>query len=255
MEKDKSIRTVIIDDEQTARFVLRNKLEEYFSDTVHIAGEADDIASGLALIHETNPQLLFLDIRLRNGTGFELLNQLENINFEVVFVTAYDNFAIQAFEFSATGYLLKPVKIDDLRKTIGRVGVHIQKQDNHDTRIRVLIDNYNSAQGQIKRMVISSMAGFEVVNMDEIIRLEAERNYTHFILTDGRKMTVSKTIGNYEPLLAEHGFYRVHQSHIINLRHVRSYLKAEGGKVKMSDGEIIYISRQRKNGFTELFIG
>ncbi len=248
------MRAVIIDDEEMARDVLRDKLEQYFNEAVDIVGEANDVDSGERTIRETRPDVVFLDIKMGRGTGFDLLQRFDEVNFEVIFTTAYDNFALQAFQFSAFDYLLKPVKIAELRRSFEQLEKrsNVTQRDN-DKRVRVLIDNYGSEE-KLKRLVISNVEGFKVVNVEDILRLEAERNYTHFILLNGQKLTVSKTIGHYEDLLTGHGFYRIHQSHMVNLRHVVAYHKEDGGKVEMSDGKELYISRTRKKGFTNRFI-
>lgn len=249
------IRAVIIDDENTSRVVLRKKLEDGFNGEINIVGEANDIESGEKIIQETKPDLVFLDIKMKNGTGFDLLKRIKEINFEVIFITAYDNFAIKAFEFSAFGYLLKPVKTSDLRSTIDRLKYEKEKlKSSANQRARVLLENYGNETGKVKKLVVNNLDGFEVIDLEKIIRLRAESNYTHFILTDKRKVTISRTLGEYEKLLDEHGFYRIHQSHIVNLRHVTGYVKADRGQVKMCDGELLQISRERKDGFILRFV-
>lgn len=249
------IRAIIIDDEKNARFLLRGLIERHFEQTVEVVAEANDVDTGMKAIAKHQPDLVFLDIKMQKGTGFDLLQQIEHVDFEVIFITAYDNFAVKAFEFAAFGYLLKPVKSGELRKTVARLENHLKRlKEGVDKRIKVLIDNYGDGAGKMKRIVIANMEGFVIADIEDIIRLEASSNYTNFILMDGRKITVSRTLGEYEDLLADHGFFRIHQSHIVNLRHVVAYLKADGGKVQMSDGELLYISRKRKAAFVRRFV-
>jgi len=249
------IRAVIIDDENTARVVLRKKLEENFSNEITIIAEADDIDSGEKVVRETKPDLVFLDVKMRKGTGFDLLKQLGEVDFEVVFITAYDNYAIQAFEFSAFGYLLKPIKTADLRSLLERLKKENEKRKSSTgQRVKVLMENYGDESGKMKRLVINNVEGFVVLDIDKIVRLKAESNYTHFIISNGKKITVSRTLGEYEELLNAHGFFRIHQSHIVNLRHILGYLKSGRGQVKMSDGELLQISRERKEAFIAKFI-
>lgn len=249
------IRALIIDDEKDARFLLRNLLEQQYKDTIVVVDEADDVDSGQLIIKKHNPELVFLDIKMPQGTGFDLLQKLDTINFEVIFITAYDNYAIKAFEFSAFGYLLKPIKSAELSLTISRLNSHLEYlKQGVDKRLKVLVENYGDDR-KIKKMVISNMEGFKVVNIEDIVRLEGDRNYTHFILLKEQRITTSKTLAEYEELLVEHGFFRIHQSTIVNLRHVKGYLKGDGGSVEMVDGKLLQLARNRKQQFMEKFIG
>lgn len=247
------IRTVIIDDESDARFMIRSMLEKHLSDRVQIVGEVDNIKDGIKLIKEEGPDLVLLDIQMREGTGFDLLSEFDSVTFEVVFITAYDQYAIKAFDFSAFGYLLKPLKAARLRSLIDRLEKSLQKErDNIGNRLKVLVENYNNDEA-IKKLVISDSKGFRVTDLNMIMRLEGDSNYTHFVLTNGQRITTSKTMGEYEPLLNDHGFYRIHQSTIVNLAYVTRYIKGAGGKVEMSDGETFNLSRYRKKEFLKRF--
>lgn len=246
------IKAVIIDDEKDARFMLRNQLERHFSERVKILGEADDVQPGMQLINQEKPNLVFLDVRMQKGTGFDLLSQIENPQFEVVFVTAYNQYAVEAFKFSAFGYLLKPIKASDLDDILTRFEAHSSKQKQEDPRLKVLIENYGD-EGKIHKLVVSNVDGFQVVEIKNIIRLEGDGNYTHFIVSDQGRITSSKSLGEYEKMLTEYGFFRVHQSTVVNLRQVRGYKKGDGGFVEMSDGESVNVSRHRKAEFLSRF--
>lgn len=247
------IKAVIIDDEKDARFLLRNLLEKKFGNQVKILGEAEDVEPGIALIEKHNPELVFLDVQMKKGTGFDLLNKLDKVNFEVIFITAYNQYAVDAFKFSAFGYLMKPIKSKDLSDVISKLENHLSgfKKDN-SKRLKVLIENYGS-EGDIQKLIIPNVDGFQVVPIADIIRLEGDRNYTHFILIGDKKITTSKSLGEYEELLNNHGFFRIHQSTIVSLRHIIAYLKEGGGNVEMIDGGIMKISRHRKVDFLERF--
>ncbi|MFH2143698.1 MAG: LytTR family DNA-binding domain-containing protein [Bacteroidota bacterium] len=246
------IRSIIIDDEKDARYVLRNMLEKHFK-TITIVGEADDVESGLNMINENKPDLVFLDIQMRKGTGFDLLNRIKNIDFEVVFVTAHNQYAIDAFKFSAFGYLLKPIKITDLEEVIERFEKQFESlKNNINQRLKVLVENYGN-EGEIRKLIINTIEGFQVVRLKDIIRLEADRNYTHFFVESGKKITTSKNLGEYEELLNDYGFFRIHQSTIISLRHVTGFQKGDGGIIRMTDGANLKLSRYRKEDFLRRF--
>lgn len=248
------IRALIIDDETRARHLLRSMIQQQLGERVEVVGEADDVQSGLMTINKYQPDLVFLDIHMHEGTGFDLLEQVKYINFEIIFITAYDEYAIKAFQFSAFGYLLKPLKTKELVDVVDRLENHIQKlKDGSDRRVKVLVENYGNDQ-TIKKLIINHMNGFDVSLVEDIIRLEGDGNYTNFILTNSRKVMTSRTLGEYEELLFSHGFYRIHQSTIVNLRHVVRYIKGSGGEVEMSDGNSLKVSRYRKSGFLKTFL-
>ncbi len=248
------IKCVIIDDEADARFMLSNIINKNFKDQLQIVAEADSIPDGIKIIEKHTPDVVFLDIRMREGTGFDLLEKIENKNFEVIFVTAFDQYAIKAFQFSALGYLMKPIKIKELKQVVEILHNHfINQKENVTKRLKVLIENYGDDR-KIKKLVIPNMEGFKVVAIEDIIRLEGDRNYTNFILLENKKITSTKTLGEYETLLSEFGFFRIHQSTLVNLRHVKGYVKGDGGSVEMADGKQVQVSRHRKANFVKKFI-
>jgi two-component system LytT family response regulator len=218
------INTIIIDDEKDARFLLKGQLSKHFNQTINIVAEADDVESGIQAIRKHKPDLIFLDIKMPSGTGFDVLQQTKDeVNFEVIFITAHDDYAIKAFQFSAFGYLLKPVKTSEIRALIEKLESHLQVlKKGVDQRFKVLVENYGDDR-KIKKLVVTNMEGFQVLNIENILRLDGDRNYTHFIMSDSKKITTSKTLGEYEELLNDFGFFRAHQSTIINLRHVNAY--------------------------------
>lgn len=248
------IKAVVIDDEEDARFMLKSNITRHFNSEVQIVAEASSVKSGIELIQKVQPELVFLDIQMRDGSGFDLLNQVPDKNFEVVFITAYNQYALKAFQFSALGYLMKPIKTEELKNTLNGVINHLEKyRDNADKRLKVLVENY-SENASIKKIVIPDSKGFQVVPLEDILRLEGDRNYTNFILKDSSKIISSKTMGEYEAQLLDYGFFRIHQSTIVNLRFVIGYEKGDGGLVEMIDGKMCQLSRNRKPYFLKRFL-
>ncbi len=247
------IHAVIIDDEKDARFLLRNLIEKKFGSKVAIIGEADDVDSGLELITEIQPDLVFLDVQMKSGTGFDLLGQIKTVNFEVIFITAYNEYAIEAFKFSAFGYLLKPIKASDLASAIEKLQKQFEeKSKDIDKKVKVLVENYGS-NGEIQKLIVANVDGFKVLKIESILRLEGDRNYSHFILENGTKVTTSKNLKEYEDLLVKYGFFRIHQSTIVSLRHITGYIRGDGGYVEMPDGTTHKVSRHRKSEFISRF--
>ncbi len=247
------IKSVIIDDEAQARSVVRNLLKDS-NHPIEVVGEGDDVASGLQVISDTRPDLVFLDIHLRGGSGFDLLSQLEQVPFEVVFVTAYDQYALKAFQCSAFGYLLKPVRLSELRKVLDKLQEQRRlREQARSERIKVLIESYED-QGKVQKLIVQNMQGFQVLPLNEIMYLQAEGNYTWFKTTEGERLLVSKTLKDYETLLNDFGFYRIHQSYLVNLRYIKRYLKGEGGSVFMTNEDELPVSRRKKAGFLKRFL-
>ncbi len=225
-------KTVIIDDDQLARRVLRRILEQNFTE-IEILGEADSVASGLILINKVEPDLVFLDIEMPDGTGFSLLEQLASVDFRVVFTTSYSNYAITAFKYSAFDYIVKPVLIENVRSTISRIKeipVLHEKQ-----RLEVLKKNLNRASDEETTIALPEINGFTIVKVKDIVRCEGERNYSRIFFKNGTSVLVSRTLLDFDNLLVAHGFFRIHRSHLINLKNVNRYLKTDGGSVEMMD--------------------
>lgn len=235
------MRAIIIDDELSAREALRSLLEN-FIEGVEIVAEADGVQMGLAAIRQLKPDIVFLDINMPSGTGFDLLEQLEVVDFALVFVTAYDQYAIKAIRFSALDYLLKPVDLQELRKTMERIR-NLGKTNSQSQ----LVEHYQKNHGTRDTLALPTMDGFEIVKVADIIRCEGERNYTTFYLKNGDRTVVSRTLKEYEMLLSDSGFMRVFQSHLVNLKAVKRYIRGRGGFVVMEDGEQLPVSREKKD--------
>lgn len=245
------IKAIIIDDEVNAR----NTLKVFLGATnkpIEIIGEADDISTGISLIESSKPDLIFLDIKLKSGTSFELLAQLPNISAEVIFVTAYDNYAIRAFQMAAFGYLLKPIQISELNKVLDRFE-KAKSPIQLPQHTKILIENFD--QHSVKKLVIQNVNGFKVVPLEDIFYLQGEVNYTRLFLQGGEKVMTSRTLKDYETFLVDFGFFRIHQSHLINLSHVKEYIKGDGGVIVMNNGQHLNLSRRRKQQFLSRFLG
>jgi len=237
-------RTIIIDDEDKARFALKQLLAEYSTD-IQIVGEASDVASGLLLIAETVPELVFLDVQMPDGTGFDLLGKIPDIAFKVIFVSAYDRFALTAFKFSAIDYILKPVNSTDLTQALEKIE---KPADSQPAKIKVLLGNRSG----IEKIVLPSQDELLFVRIDEIVRCESDNNYTYFYLEKGNRILVSRTLKDYEELLEPMGFFRIHKSSMINMRFLKKYKKGEGGTVTLEDGTQLEVSRRRKDDFLKV---
>jgi two-component system LytT family response regulator len=242
------LRMVIIEDKEQERLALRAMLAELRSD-VEVVGEAGDVSSGKQVISETNPDLLLLDIQLPDGTGFDLLEHFDPINFKIIFVTAFNDYAVKAFKFSAVDYVLKPVSTADLVGAIDKAA-HILLAEYH-MKINTLLNNHRSPASEEKRIIIKTIDKIHVIKIQDIARCESDASYCHFYLKDGSKITASKPLKEYAGLFNEHGFFRVHKSHLVNLKEVTRYDKSEGGDVVLKSGERIPVSSHKKDELLE----
>lgn len=242
------IKTFIIDDEKNARETLKILFKKYFPE-VDIIGEADSIKTGIELLNNKSADLVFLDIEFPTGTGFDILAGINKIDFDIIFVTAFDQYAIDAFRFSAVDYILKPVKINIFKEAINKFKQK-RKYKDKDQKFRILIDNFNN---NIHRIVLPTRKGFIVVKIKDIIRCEGDRNYTNFFFVNNKPMLVSKTIKEFEELLTNHNFFRIHQSHLVNINHITEYIRGKGGEIKMSDNSELPVSKHRKKDFLKYF--
>ena len=245
------LNVIIIEDEQVSRETLRNYLEKYCAD-IHILAEAENIIEGLKIIKKLNPDVVFLDIEMPYGNAFDLLEQIDDITFEIVFVTAYSNYAVQALNISAAYYLLKPIDIDELVLAIEKIkSVFSKHKETNHTKI--LIENIKIENKQLQKVVLPIIDGFEVVRVNEIIRCEADDNYTRFYLIDGKQQLICRTLKHYEDVLKDYDFIRVHKSHLVNFQYIRQYKKGKGGQVIMKDNSIVDVSINRKQELIQKF--
>ncbi len=241
------IKTIIIDDEQGNIITLTEMLNNYCPD-VYLLGTANNITDGEKLIHAENPDLVFLDIEMPFGNGFELLNKLTPINFEVVFITAFNNYAIKAFKYSVIDYLLKPVNIDELKAAVIKVKNKLETT-NVALRIDSLLSNLKMEKSGQKKIGITTEEGILFEEIDNIMYLEAEGSYTTIFLKGDKKEITSRTLKDLEDILPDTIFFRVHNSSIININYIKKYYKGRGGYVEMEDHKKIEVSQRKKDEF------
>jgi len=241
------IQAVLVDDEENSLEALTILLEKYCPD-VTVIGTAQTVESAVETIDELRPELVFLDIALPDGQGFEVLEQIEEKDFEVIFTTAYDQYALKAFEFSALDYLLKPIDAEKLKQSVERYK-EIRGSGNLSGRVDVLKDSLKNIN---ERIILSSMDGFEVYKIADIIRCEANGSYTTFFIKGGIKVVTSKTLNNFEKLLADKPFARVHSKHLVNLEYVKRYISGRGGYIIFDDGSQVDVSERKKKEFIRL---
>jgi two-component system LytT family response regulator len=239
--------TVIIDDEPDAVDFIASIIAEYCPD-LEVSGKAHNVKDGVALINEIKPELVFLDVEMPNGTGFDLLTHFPRKDFDVVFITAFNHYAIQAIKFSAVDYILKPINITEFIEAINRV---IEKRSvnslNSNENFEILLENLRTSHPT--RLVIPTSDGREYLNPKDIIRIEADRSYSWFFIKDKRKILVSKHLKEFQDLLNDRNFFRPHNSHLINLEFVKKFVRHDGGYIEMTDGSQVPISRNRKDLF------
>ncbi|MDP1725336.1 MAG: LytTR family DNA-binding domain-containing protein [Bacteroidota bacterium] len=244
-----SIRAIIVDDEQAARETLLLYIQKY-CEGVEVIGEAADVPSAIETISKLKPSLVFLDVEMPFGNAFDVLENTATLGFETIFITAFSEYAIKAFNFSAAYYILKPVDIGELVHAVNKV--KLQLSMNQQPLIsQTLFDNMRHPEN--RKLVLPTASGFEIVSVKEIIRLSGSSNYTEIFLTDGKKKVVSKVLKFFEEMLNDQGFMRVHKSHIINLEQIKKYHKGRGGSVELSDGSEIEISPNKKQELLAYF--
>ena len=244
------IRAIIIDDEKTSRETIKGLLRRY-SNNVELVGEADGYASGINKIQTLLPDVIFLDIQMPDGSGFKLLEEVGEINFEVIFTTAYDQFAIKAIKYSALDYLLKPINPEELTVAVEKLTQKL-KRGKDNTGVNFLLDTIKAPASSVKRIVLSEMDGMQIIDVDNIIRCEADSCYTKFFLVDKKVIVVSKILKEYEELLSEFNFIRPHKSHLINLKYIKSVLKIDGLTIEMTDGSHVPVSRRKKDQILDM---
>lgn len=242
------IRALVIDDENRTRELI-SKMINSFGLEINAISSGESVSSGLAAIEEHNPDVVFLDIQMPDGTGFDLLKAIPNKNFEVVFITAHEEFAIKAIKFSALDYILKPIDPEELKQTVVRV---LQTIENKKDEKQFEALQYNLQSSQKRKLVLKTQESIHIVELDTIIRCEADKNYTSFFLTGGKKIIVSRTLKEYENLLNGYNFLRVQQSHLINLDFVARYDKGNGGSVIMKDDSEVPLSPAKRELFFKI---
>ncbi|WP_143305890.1 LytR/AlgR family response regulator transcription factor [Chitinophaga vietnamensis] len=243
------IRTVVIEDEEKCRQVICKLIDQYPQD-LELLGTTGSIDEGVALIEREMPQLLFLDVQISGGTGFDLLRRLSTRNFELVCMTAFDNYAVEAVRFSAIDYLLKPLGEADFEAAVQRARKKINEKKNQ--RIDTLLHNIVQQNNQDRKVSIATVTGYEFIDVKDIIWCHSTGGYTTFYLANNTKVISSRNLGFYEELLGSSNFCRIHNESIVNLRFIKSYVKGKSGYLIMTDGTKLEISQRRKGDFLKM---
>lgn len=238
------MRVILIDDDAVVRDNLKTLLSIYAPDC-EVVAEADGVKAGIELLKSNKPDLLLLDVEMKDGTGFDLLSIYGDLDFKVIFVTGHNEFAIKAFKFSAIDYVLKPVDPDDLVNALQKARILLDRNEQN-LKVANLVQNKDKNQEEQKIILKDSETVF-LVAIKDIVRCESEGNYTKFFLSDGRKITITKTLKEYDQLFKDHHFFRAHQSHLINLIHFDRYEKKEGGIVHMKDGSVLPVAVRKRD--------
>jgi two-component system LytT family response regulator len=243
------MKAVVIDDEKDSRHILSNYLQKYCPE-VQVMGFGESVATGLEAIKKFQPDVVFLDIEMPYGNGFDLLSKAGEITFETVFVTAFDNYAIQALNQSAAYYLLKPIDIDELIKAVDKIRKE-RAQDNYTQHAKVLLNNIG--KGATQKIMLPTLEGFEIVNIDSIVYCEAVDNFTRFHFVQGQPLMICRTLKYFEDVLKDYRFMRIHRSHMVNIDFVVRYSKGKGGSVTMKNDRELEVSPNKKEELLGLF--
>ena len=244
------LRAIIVEDEKHSRETLKNLLEE-FCVGIKIVGLASSVNEAVNTISSLKPDVIFLDIELQTGTGFDVLNQVKHLNFEVIFTTAFDQYAIKAVKFSSLDYLLKPIDLEELQSAVEKAKTK-KNQTIYKKQLETLMLNLKQQKQSLNTICLATSDGFEFIEVNDIVYCKAEGSYTSFVLKNDEKLLVSKHLKAYEDLLLEQDFMRVHNSFLINFKEVKKYIKADGGYIIMKNNDSVSISRSKKEGFIEV---
>lgn len=236
------MKAIIIDDIEQARITLKKDLQVYAPD-LEVIAEANGVIEGAKLLKNKRPDVLFLDIQMQDGSGFDLLDILNDITFKIIFITASDAYAIKAFRYAAIDYLLKPVDPDELVSAIKKC----QEQNiNESEKYRLLNDVLKNTQKPHEKLALHTQDKIHIVNIQDIIRCESNVNYTEFHFQNNKKLLVTKTLKEFEDLLSDQGFYRVHQSHLVNTKYIKEFIKTDGGYLIMTDNCQVPVSTRKR---------
>lgn len=248
------IKAIIIDDEQHCIDRLTYLIKEYHSNTIQILSACSLADKALEIIKSQKPDLIFLDVELGQQNGFEILKQFSEINFAVIFITGHEQYAVQAFRFSAFDYLMKPVDRAQLSSALGKLADHFSLQE-HNQKMEALLYNLSNQKKSNKRLCIPTAEGFTFAGTEDIVRCEAMANYTIIHFRDKKKITVARTLKDFEQLLEDCNFFRVHNSHLVNLQYIKNYKRGKGGTILLTDGTRIEVSTRRKEEFLKKVAG
>ncbi len=246
------VKAVIIEDEQKSRLALIGLLSRYCTNVL-VQAEASGVRTGIDAIRRYNPDVIFLDIQMTDGSGFRLLEEVGKIDFEIIFTTAFDQYAIKAIKYSALDYLLKPIVPQELVDAVEKVETRkIAKNANLNKNIDVLLENLKAPTRESPKIILSTAEKIHVIKIEDIIRCESDNYYTLFFFKGGGKLLISKTLKENENLLKDHNFIRPHKSHLVNAKYIKGYMKHDGGYIVMSDESKIPVSRRKKESMIEI---
>lgn len=235
---------VVIDDEEKVREALMHMLTVYCPN-ITVLGQANSVESGFNLIQELKPEVIFLDVRMPDGTGFDLLKRFSSINFYFIIITAFEEYAIQAFKVSALDYLLKPVDSSDLIYAVSKLSKAINTDENN-LKFNTLISNIGNSKNDIKKIVLKTLDSVFIVEINDIVRCESQNNYTLFYLKDKSNILVSKTLKEYDEMLSPLSFIRCHQTHLVNSKYIVKFIKYPNTLLLMVDGVTVPVSVRKK---------
>jgi two-component system LytT family response regulator len=243
------IKAVIIDDEELGRSVLANLVQKYCPE-ITIVGSAASLKEAKRVIEDVNPSLLFLDVEMPGGSGFELLEKLENHSFHVIFTTAYDQYAVKAFKYSALDYLLKPINIEELTNAVKKISSADSKK-NMQSSLQHFMESYNNSgvSKNNNKVALPTQEGLVFIDIADIIRCEADGKYTWCFVKEGKNLYSTRSLKDFEEQLEQFGFCRIHHAHLINLNHIKNYTKGDGGQVTMANGDSVTVSKRKKEEF------
>ncbi len=238
------ITAVLIDDEEKTHKIVSQLIEAHFPN-IQIVANAKNVAEGIDIIHSHFPDIVFLDVNMPDGTGFDLLKKLKFNKFKLIFITAHQENALQAIKFSAIDFILKPIDILDFISALNRTTEALEKE-YEQIKIKAFLSNFENITNQAQKLILKTTENIYVVNIQNIIRCKSENNYTTFFLNDGKKILISKTLKEYEELLQAYDFIRIHRSHLINLNYIERFEKRDSGFVYMKDNSKIPVSHRKR---------
>lgn len=237
------MKTIIIEDKKESREYLESLLANF--NEINYIGNADTVKEGIALIKETNPDLVLFDIELPDGESFDILKSFESWEFKMIFITSHDSYAIKAFKYNAIDYLLKPLEQKAFSEAINKALTQ-NKLENQDVQVKMLLNSIGFPQQEEEKIVLNTADHIHILEIKQIIRCESEDTYTYFFLNDGRKLLISTNLKEYEIMFSSHGFLRVHRSHLVNKKHIKTFNKKQGELIMSNDNEVPVSQRKRE---------
>jgi two-component system LytT family response regulator len=244
-----SLRAILVDDEKNSLENLQQKLQE-FCPAIHIIATAQRPEEAIFLINHHKPDVVFLDIEMPRMSGFKMVEELKDVDFEIIFITAYNHYAIDAIRISAFDYLVKPVAVKDLQNSTNRLLENRLRQTRE--KLDVLKQSLSESRSQEDKIAISTTEGIDFIQVKTIVRIESNSNYSKLVLNNGHSIVVTKLLKDFEEMLTKYRFYRIHNSHLINLSCISKYIRGDGGQVVMQNGDTIDVARRKKDEFLKL---